>query len=301
MKQPMLTWFAAAVACLVSASAWADGLGPLEPPRFIPYEGTLEQDGSLVSGARELSFQLFDGEGGEALSVWQGQQTVQVSAGTFSVLLGPLDEAVFFSDALFLSVAVITDDGPVPLSSRQRIVPTPFSYIAGNLPGDVITGAHIADGSIADGDIAPDAAIDIDKVALPSGCQEGDYLVIEGGAIRCTRPPDYHYVPSATGTISGLEPGRWYMVWLYGVTHNRGTGSSVLWEPLVQSCQTDVALMAWPRGNWGIDWHDGSAPQSGTFFVQAPADGCVETFMDCCTSKAWALGMPANFTVTQPE
>jgi hypothetical protein len=82
------------------------------------------------------------------------------------------------------------------------------------------------------------------------------------------------YVQSSS---MNLDPGGKYMVSVYGVTTDRGTGGQTLGAIGLKNSSGSV-LTSTPSV-W-INWHDGSAPQSAVFFVTVPSDGKVVGYCD---------------------
>ena len=80
--------------------------------------------------------------------------------------------------------------------------------------------------------------------------------------------------------ILGLIPGKKYLVNVYGVTRNAGQGSEKLWAIGVSNCKKSPGVLIETRSSIGINWPDGQAPQSASFVVKAPADGCIRGYCD---------------------
>jgi hypothetical protein len=120
---------------LVLASSAAHAQSDL---RAISYQGYLEQDGSAVSGTRELTFKLFDAPTAGTQLGSNIVATVTVYSGSFATVLAPIPVQAFSTQkGLYLEIAV---DG-VTLSGRQRIYAVPFAL--GTSRGDdmVVTGS----------------------------------------------------------------------------------------------------------------------------------------------------------------
>lgn len=83
-------------------------------------------------------------------------------------------------------------------------------------------------------------------------------------------------IQSASSSLT-LTPYRKYMVSLYGYTTNRGNGGRTLHGPGIKN-SSGVWLAKIP--NTYINWHDGSAPQSGTMIITAPSDGKITGHLD---------------------
>ena len=125
-----------ATALLVTAlTAYADGNPSTDQvPKLIPYQGTLEKDGTGVTGQVPMTFSLFDGSAATT-AAWTEKQTVNVFAGRFLAMLGAtsatsatnLAKTLTNADDVYLAVTLNTGSGDVPLSNRQRFLPTPYS------------------------------------------------------------------------------------------------------------------------------------------------------------------------------
>lgn len=91
--------------------------------------------------------------------------------------------------------------------------------------------------------------------------QEKEIDILEGG----------HY-------ISGLKPNKKYLVSVYGITAYRTNNDATLLP--VQVRNSGGGIIGTTGGGVWINWHDGSAPQSGTMMIYAPADGVVYGYTD---------------------
>ncbi len=133
-----LAWTAGSLATLValfSLHALADGSPSSDAvARFVPYKGTLEKDGVAVEGSVDMVFRLY--EDGSSAAAWQETQTVHVSSGQFSVLLGAtsatsvadLEQVLTSGDDLALEVALEPDaSDEVLLQRRKRFMPVPYA------------------------------------------------------------------------------------------------------------------------------------------------------------------------------
>ena len=124
-------------------------------PRLIAYQGTLELNGEAYPESTvDMVFRLYDGESGP--EVWSESQTVPVYGGNFAVLFGStsaassnlLQTAVTNADDLYLEIELITANGTVPLTGRQRFVPVPYSLWTSTATNLKVSGAE-NDGSVA--------------------------------------------------------------------------------------------------------------------------------------------------------
>lgn len=78
--------------------------------------------------------------------------------------------------------------------------------------------------------------------------------------------------------ITGLTPGRRYVVSVNGITSHRGNDGA--WLQGVKVTDSGGATLAESHAPVYINWHDGSAPHSGTVAITAPWDGVIYGFTD---------------------
>ena len=94
---------------------------------------------------------------------------------------------------------------------------------------------------------------------------------------------------SVTGsTVTGLVAGKKYLVCVYGITQNKGTGTATLVGVSVRDCS--FVLLA-TTSSISINWPDGSVPQSHCFVITSPTSGCIQGLTD--------NGAALNMTVVQ--
>ncbi len=125
-----LRWLAACL-CVLAAVAQA------QIPQSLSYQGFLTTSGGQpVSASLSMTFKLYTAaEGGSAL--WTETRTVQVSNGSYSVLLGTVTPlAIAFDAPYFIGVTVGADPEMTP---RQPLASAPYAFKAGCNPGDRIT------------------------------------------------------------------------------------------------------------------------------------------------------------------
>jgi hypothetical protein len=172
------------------------------PPSIstIPYQGRLaEVDGTPFNGKQNMEFRLYDvPQGGVSLwtESWANENSVDVSDGLFSVLLGSIEpglaDVVQSHDELYLGIAVGTDSEMVP---RVQLGSVPFamtvpdnSITSSNLAQDAVNAAHIeagavgaselADGSVTSGKLSRTMheVVATEHVPLPLRLQKYDVL-----------------------------------------------------------------------------------------------------------------------------
>ncbi|MBM4353953.1 MAG: hypothetical protein FJ109_09210 [Deltaproteobacteria bacterium] len=121
------------LAMLVAVSVSVTALAA--PPGQVRYQGFLtDKEGTPVEGEWVVTFRLFETEAG-AVPFFEETQTVHPVHGVFSVVLGsagsPVPAEAFVKGKGWLGIVVNGPDGPVELLPRQRVVTTPFAFVAG--------------------------------------------------------------------------------------------------------------------------------------------------------------------------
>lgn len=104
-----------------------------------------------------------------------------------------------------------------------------------------------------------DAGTDTDRYLTPATFAASSQLA--GGAI-----------PSFTGTssITGLTVGKKYLVSVYGITRDAGTGTATLGAVRVgDGASVGQGTQLATTGTQSINWPDGNVPQSATFVITA--------------------------------
>ncbi len=128
----------------------------------IPYQGRLAAtDGTPITNQQNMEFRLYDVPAGGAPlweEYWTGGNSVAVSDGLFSVMLGSLNtdltNVVQTYNNLYLGVTVGTDPEMKP---RVQLGSVPFSIWALNVADGSITEAKIANDAVTTSKIANDA------------------------------------------------------------------------------------------------------------------------------------------------
>lgn len=92
-------------------------------------------------------------------------------------------------------------------------------------------------------------------------------------------------VLTGTSSISGLLPGKRYVVHLYGIAENRGSGYGIYLYP-IRITDTSGNWLAATQGG-GINWPDGNAPHSGSLVITAPSNGIIYGYTDA--GSAWNM------------
>lgn len=167
-----------ATACALAVIGAASTAQANEIPGGIPYQGVLELGGVPVTGSKDLRFQVVDAS--EAL-LWQGDQTVEVRQGRFSVLLiggwygKGLHQLIAEGRDLYLKIGIREGGDYVMFDGMQRFVPVAYATTAafGGVPigtvidwfGDV---ANVPYGyEVADGHTVSDPASPLNGQVLP--------------------------------------------------------------------------------------------------------------------------------------
>lgn len=180
MKRVIL---ALSLALAVSApSGWAQS----QVPTLISYSGkVVDAAGNGLTAQRTITFRIWDSATATASTnrLYSEQQTVSISGGEFSVLIGAGSAVsgepnaagittvadAFAGSARFLGITV--DDGTAAadpeMSPRQQIVTTAFAFrakVAESVASGAITNAMVANAAVSSNQLA-DAAVSSTKLA----------------------------------------------------------------------------------------------------------------------------------------
>jgi hypothetical protein len=209
---------------LLCAAAVAAPAVAQDVPPFLSSQGRVfnATDNQPITGARSLTFNLYDSTDAAASPLWTETQTVSLSDGFYSVILGQgaaLNLDAFTGDQLYLGVAIDADPeltprlavNSVPYAIKSRVAQnavgdlTPTSVTIGDVvidaSGVTIGGANVIDGSGQWSGPAPTVSFN-DLLDPPTtlsglGCSDGEVAQVVGGAWAC--------VPaSSADTLSGL-------------------------------------------------------------------------------------------------
>jgi hypothetical protein len=150
-------------------------------PQTMSYQGVLT-DGAgtpVADGSHDLTFAIYTVASGGA-AIWTETQTVQVTGGIFSVVLGELNALnIAFDSEYWLGVAV---DGGSEFTPRQRLTAAAYSLNSQGVVDNAITAPKIASGQVVkslngltdDVTLAPGANVSI--------VQSSDSLIIAASA-----------------------------------------------------------------------------------------------------------------------
>lgn len=101
-------------------------------PKLINFQGRLtDNSGNPITGSKTLTFKIFDAQTG-GNKIWEGQYTVNLEQGVFSIQLGadpsPFSSSVDFNKDYWLEISMGTTTWP-----RQRITSVGYAMQIGNV------------------------------------------------------------------------------------------------------------------------------------------------------------------------
>lgn len=176
--------------------AWLLALAPAHAalPTTITHQGMLSQNGTPVTGQVSVVFRLYD-SAGSAFAVWSETQTLSVTNGVYSAILGALNpfESGFFAELLWLGITV--GEGNPELTPRQPLTAVPNSLYATQ------SGYAITAGSASSASSASFAGVAAALSGTPALCPAGQYatgIAASGAAAGCAAP-----VPAMGGDVTG--------------------------------------------------------------------------------------------------
>ena len=187
-------------------------------PQLINYQGLLTDSAGLPvpDGSYLINFKIYASPTYPAWLWASGPQSVTVSSGNFSYLLGSqvsFPAQLFDSDTIrYLGITVGTDP---ELSPRTRLVSTPYSFqalhadtsdYATTVPDQSISGAKLVDGTITDADVSATADIDPAKINGTAMVLSASWQTIFG-FVEFTGPNVYMHDSSMQSSQYGLTIG----------------------------------------------------------------------------------------------
>ncbi len=105
----------------------------------IPYQGRLELNGVGLNGSHTFRFGLYDVASGGTACAGVADQSAEVAAGAFGLVIGPVPESCVVGKPVWLEVSVRGPGGSfVALAGRQRVYPTLGALTSGR--GDFSVG-----------------------------------------------------------------------------------------------------------------------------------------------------------------
>ncbi|MDD5555790.1 MAG: tail fiber domain-containing protein [bacterium] len=182
-------------------------------PRHINYQGMItDLSGNPVSdGSYGATFRVYDVDTG-GTPLWQEDQTILLSDGLYSVLLGSVTPLNLpFDEPYWLEIETVIDGETLlvrrPIASAAYAIGVADGAVTGaTIADDSITSAHIQDGAITDIDIAASAAIadtKLDVISTPgkvlASAVEDVFLRNDGD----TAAGDYNFSSNALVIDSG--------------------------------------------------------------------------------------------------
>ena len=231
IKQFILGLFMVSLTTLSATGAHA--IPASAPPQTINYQGTLATSGKTpVTATVSMTFAIYNAaSGGSAL--WTENQSVAVSKGVYSVILGSTTPiALLFNAPYFLGVTV---DSDAEMTPRLALTSSPYAF---NVVNGAVTNLGIsASAAIADSKLATIAtAGKVSGAALTSLASvpsaAGALPIANGGTGTTT----------ASGALANLLPTQ------------TGNGSKVL--------TTDGTSASWNAVSGGVTSVSASAPLS---------------------------------------
>jgi hypothetical protein len=194
-------------------------------PQLVNFQGQLSTSGgSPASGTYSIKFAIYNvPSGGTAL--WQETQSVVVTSGSFSVLLGsvtPISDSTLGSDtAHYLGITVGVD---LEMTPRTRLASVPSAMTVGSIDG--ASGGTIDDGAFIGVDSLTDEILD-------SSANKASNSAISAVAIPCSQTSKRELLTlgnktgSKYGTLT-LRNGSWTTIALHGCSGDIEAGGN-LW------------------------------------------------------------------------
>lgn len=201
---------------------WAQSNGVLARPeaqstgytRPFPYQGRLaDASGTPLTNTYPMIFRLY-ASGTEGVPLWEenwnGPNSVRVSDGLFSVMLGSLspipDGVIAENSNLWLGITVGTDD---EMSPRIQLGSVPFSHQAQTVADGSITSDKIADGAVLSSKLDPSIVFVPENSISTLKIMDGAVTRAKLGADVIFTPPDGSVTGSkiANGAVTASKLG----------------------------------------------------------------------------------------------
>src|SRR3989338_7851117 len=204
----IMVWHILLLVFMLGFIAVAPPLAQAAIPRYINYQGKLtDANDDPVTADVSVTVRIYDAESG-GTALWTETQTVTVTKGIFSILLGNSTAltSLNFNSAYWYSVEVASDGEMTP---RQRLTAVAYAINADKLGGysasqflradadTSLTGALTVSGSItgsANGDITLDPT-GTGNIVMKIDSTSGDFKVTDGTT-------NYVLVDNATGNVT---------------------------------------------------------------------------------------------------
>ncbi len=155
---------------LIVAGCFATTIYGVSVPELINYQGLWRDSGTgqpLTDQVVNLSFNIYD-DVTSGNTIWGPQtfQNVSLLDGRFNVILGPTDQSArsiadaFSGTNRYLGIS--EGDPPTEFSPRQRIISTPYTFVARTVQGDNLYVEPVT-GNVGIGTTTPDpsAALEV--------------------------------------------------------------------------------------------------------------------------------------------
>lgn len=271
----------------------------------IPYQGRLaDASGNPVTGKQNMEFRIYDvPTGGTPLweEFWTGANSVDVSDGLFSVMLGSINtnltSVVQNHSNLYLDITVGTDD---PMTPRVQLGSVPFSIWSLTVADNSITTAKIVDGAITTAKLDIDSGLDVTGDISLTGVLQGsnsywaDYrsfirFLHHDGVTTEGLCPEGGIPVGVTGPKQSLEllTGNDICQYNYDTTrttcinvHQIAPCGSIIgnfFPYSAQPCSQDFS------GKWApFLWGDGNTSHAVTSNILGAGIGCFEIKYACC-------------------
>ena len=203
----------------------ATGLGTesITIPQMLSYQGKLTDTlgQSVPNGNYQLTFKLYKGASGGS-AIWTEAQTVLVSGGLFSALLGSVVPITSLPDsgALYLGLQIATAP---ELSPRLRIASAAYAYkadtanyalAAGGGSGGTVTSVSQATGVVC----SPNPITTTGTVRLDTTYSDGRYIKNQSGVYQTA---NWQIAGQGRDSLATASSG---LIALYGVTSGNNWG-----------------------------------------------------------------------------
>jgi hypothetical protein len=232
--------------------------------RPIPYQGRLaDAGGNPLTNTYPMIFRIYTASTGtEPLweENWSGPNSVRVSDGLFSVMLGsltPIPETIITNnEMLWLGITVGTDDEMAP---RIQLGTVPYSQMAQSVPNGSISSAKVADGAIIQSKLDPSIVFVPDNSISTIKIADGAVTKTKLGSDVVFTPPDGSVTTQkiANGAVDAsklgsdvsnifIQGGRLEVsenTSGYGLHTGYGERSFVTWVPFDQSFKSPPAVL----------------------------------------------------------
>jgi len=232
----------------------------------IPYQGRLANaDGSPFTGAQVMTFRLFNApSGGSPLwaESWTGGNSVQISDGLFSVLLGSLNNSltsvVQSNPQLWLGIEVGTDAEMSPrvqlgsaAYAMQALTVPDASIVTAKLADNVITTTKLVDASVTGAKLAGGS---VTAAKIGTGEVSSEKLKLQNGSSCLSDPANVNLTGGQGESVPGLtldftlaRPSK-VLVWMDGIASFSNASNS--WAYVYLFIDGTLQTMSVTNNNW---------------------------------------------------